>query len=101
MCGQTPWENGRRAWERIGGWHRADHRVEITPDTQQHWGDTSMRALEDIRLIRGLLNQVELGAVRTARRCGKSWAEIGTMLGVTRQTAWERWHDDDEVAPLS
>jgi hypothetical protein len=56
-----------------------------------------MSALQDIRLVRGLLDQAELGAVRTARQCGKSWAEIGTMLGMTRQSAWERWHDDEET----
>jgi hypothetical protein len=56
-----------------------------------------MEALQDIRLVRGLLDQAELGALRRARQCGRSWAEIGTMLGVTRQTAWERWHADDEI----
>jgi hypothetical protein len=36
-----------------------------------------------------------------ARRHGKSWAEIATQLGVTRQSAWERWRDldDDTGAP--
>ena len=34
-------------------------------------------------------------AVKTARRHGKSWAEIATKLGVTRQSAWERWRDLD------
>ena len=37
------------------------------------------------------------GAVRTARSHGKSWAEIATRLGVTRQSAWERWRDLDEA----
>jgi hypothetical protein len=34
--------------------------------------------------------------VRTARRTGASWAEIGRSLGTTRQSAWEahrRWID--------
>jgi hypothetical protein len=52
-----------------------------------------MKALGDIRLVRGLLDQAELGAVRAARREGRSWAEIATILGVTRQSAWERWRD--------
>lgn len=52
-----------------------------------------MSALGDIRLVRGLLDQAEMGAVRAARLEGRSWAEIATMLGVTRQSAWERWHD--------
>ncbi len=52
-------------------------------------------AKSDIRLVRGLLGQAELGAVKAARDGGKTWAEIATMLGVTKQTAWERRHDLD------
>jgi PASTA domain/Homeodomain-like domain len=37
-----------------------------------------------------------LAAVRAARVHGKSWAEIATHLGVTRQSAWERWRDLDD-----
>jgi hypothetical protein len=40
----------------------------------------------------------ELVAVRTARRHGKSWREIATKLGVTRQSAWERWRDLDDAS---
>ncbi|MGF6886733.1 hypothetical protein ABIA39_005222 [Nocardia sp. GAS34] len=46
--------------------------------------------------MRRLLDQQELDAVRIARRESKSWAEIATYLGVTRQSAWERWRDLDE-----
>jgi hypothetical protein len=38
--------------------------------------------------------------VRTARATGASWAEIGTSLGTTRQSAWEghrRWIDGQEA----
>jgi len=52
-----------------------------------------MQALGDIRLVRELLDQAEMGAVRAARTEGRSWAEIATVLGVTRQSAWERWRD--------
>lgn len=63
-----------------------------------------MTALGDIRLVRGLLDQAEMGAVRAARRDSRPWAEIATMLGVTRQSAWERWRDlvdedDSDAAP--
>lgn len=30
-------------------------------------------------------------AVVDAKDSGSSWADIGYALGVTRQTAWERW----------
>lgn len=55
-----------------------------------------MDALSDIGVVRRMLDQAELEAVRTARRLGKSWAEIATHLGVSRQSAWERWRDLDD-----
>ncbi|WP_084530486.1 PASTA domain-containing protein [Nocardia miyunensis] len=58
-------------------------------------GDDALTALADIGAVRRLLDQWELGAVRIARRGDKSWAEIATYLGVTRQSAWERWRDLD------
>ncbi|MQY17507.1 PASTA domain-containing protein [Nocardia macrotermitis] len=58
-------------------------------------GDEALAALTDIGAVRRILDQWELGAVRAARRGDKSWAEIATYLGVTRQSAWERWRDLD------
>jgi hypothetical protein len=90
-----PWQDGRRAWERLHGWHQdAPSSVPGHPDD----GEDALGALADVGLVRRLLDQAELVAVRTARRHGKSWAEIATRLGVTRQSAWERWRDLDEVA---
>lgn len=59
---------------------------------------SALDGLSDIRRLRDLLDQAELAAVRAARRRGASWAEIATRLGVTRQSAWERWRDLDESA---
>ena len=93
--GRSPWQEGRRAWERLDGWHeegptaRRGH-----PDD----GGGALAALVDVGLVRRLLDQAELVAVKTARRHGKSWAEISTKLGVTRQSAWERWRDLDETS---
>lgn len=84
------WDDGRRAWERLDGWDQDAH-----PDD----GAAALAALSDIGTARRLLDQAELSAVRTARRHGKSWAEIATRLGVTRQSAWERWRDLDEEQP--
>jgi PASTA domain len=88
------WEDGRRAWERLAGWDE-DGPAAGHPDD----GDGALAALSDIGLVRRLLDQAELVSVRTARRHGKSWAEIATKLGVTRQSAWERWRDLDETPP--
>jgi len=47
--------------------------------------------------VRRLVEQAEFEAVRAARAEGKSWSEIAVRLGVTRQSAWERWRDIDDV----
>jgi hypothetical protein len=86
---RSAWEEGRRAWKRLGSWFEDD------PDEP---GD-SLRALADVGRVRHLLDQAELRAVKAARSRRASWAEIATRLGVTRQAAWEKWRDlDDEPA---
>jgi len=80
------WRDGRTAWERLTRWRR-------NPSSGR---DEALDALADIGVVRRLLDQVELAAVRTARARGSSWAEIATRLGVTRQSAWERWRDVDD-----
>src|SRR3954451_16230667 len=80
------WNECRKAWDRLAGW-RNGH-----PDD----GEDALSALADIGMIRTMLEQTELIAVRAARRHGRSWAEIATQLGVTRQSAWERCRDLDE-----
>lgn len=62
-------------------------------------GDAALRALADVADLRRSLEQAELLAVRTARRHGKSWTEIATMLTISRQSAWERWRELDSDAP--
>jgi transposase-like protein len=91
---RSPWQDGRRAWERLNGWHQEGPSARPGhPDD----GDGALTALADVCRVRHLLDQAELVAVKTARRHGKSWAEIATKLGVTRQSAWERWRDLDEA----
>jgi PASTA domain len=65
-------------------------------------GDAALRALADVADLRRSLEQAELLAVRTARRHGKSWTEIATMLTISRQSAWERWRElDGDAQPHS
>lgn len=87
MAKGGPWDDGRRAWERLVAWH------------QRHGddGDAALTALADIGAVRRLLEQAELEAVRAARGAGRAWAEIATGLGITRQSAWEKWRDLDET----
>jgi hypothetical protein len=77
-----PWDDGLAAWRRLVGRSRT--------------GKDALDALSDVGVIRRLMDQAELDAVRDARRAGKAWAEIGTRLGMTRQSAWERWRELDE-----
>jgi PASTA domain len=82
------WPDGYEAWKRLRRWHERS-----TAD-----GDAALDALSDIGALRRLLEQAELAAVRAARGRAKSWAEIATRLGVTRQSAWERWRDLDDMS---
>jgi hypothetical protein len=84
--GGLAWSDGYEAWRRLRRWHERG-----TAD-----GDAALDALSDIGTLRRLLDQAELSAVRAARGRAKSWAEIATRLGVTRQSAWERWRDVDD-----
>ncbi|MCW0213239.1 MAG: PASTA domain-containing protein [Pseudonocardia sp.] len=76
------WQEGVEAWRRLV--------------TRSGTGDDALDTLSDIGTVRRLLDQAELEAVRSARRARKPWAEIATRLGVTRQSAWERWRELDE-----
>jgi PASTA domain len=92
---RSPWQDGRRAWERLHDWLQDKAATEPAhPDD----GDQALDALADVGLVRRLLDQAELVAVRTARGHSKSWAEIAIRLGVTRQSAWERWRELDDSA---
>ncbi|CRK60778.1 hypothetical protein [Alloactinosynnema sp. L-07] len=90
------WQDGRRAWNRLNGWHqRSPGATPGHPDT----GEAALRALQDIHAARSLLEIAEINAVRTARAHGHSWSEIAATLHITRQTAWEKWRDLDSCNP--
>jgi hypothetical protein len=86
--GGDAWGEAGRAWKRLARWHARD-------DGLRDEADAAIDALDDLGHVRRMLDRLELAAVRTARRHGKSWSEIATALGVTRQSAWERWRDLD------
>lgn len=87
------WQEGQQAWDRLARW-RQDAPAR-TPQAGDE-GDRALQALTDIGAVRRLLDQAEFDAIRTGRRQGRSWAEIGVRLGITRQSAWERWQEVDE-----
>jgi hypothetical protein len=97
MAGRAPWQDGRRAWNRLNGWHRwSPGATSASPNP--HRIEEALEALTDIRLVRGLLDEAEAGAVRAARLGGSTWSHIGAKLGTSRQAAWEKWHDLDGSA---
>jgi DNA invertase Pin-like site-specific DNA recombinase len=61
------------------------------------WQQELLLTLRCVQEIRQKCDQTELGTVREARKAGLSWTEIAGGLGVTRQAAWERWHELDET----
>ena len=60
-------------------------------------GDLGSDPLGYIKAVaagRGSLESTLEEAVHTARRQRMTWEEIGTALGVTRQSAWEKYAVD-------
>lgn len=86
------WQEGQRVWDRLARWCR--HIAEESESRAE--SDAALEALTDVGSVRRLLDRIEFETIRAARRQGKSWAEIAVRLGITRQSAWERWQDVDE-----
>ena len=42
-------------------------------------------------------SQLEEAAVIEARQAGASWSAIGSVHGMTKQAAWDRWHQLDKL----
>jgi hypothetical protein len=95
MRATAPWQDGRRAWARLDYWFKHQHYGTPLPPIVQG-PDAVTKALQDVKLVRDLIAQAEYGVVNEARRQGKSWTDIGAGLGMTRQSAWERWHQDGD-----
>jgi len=56
--------------------------------------DPALTPLQTVTVVRSLARVVEDGlreAVQQARRAGHTWAEIGELLGTTRQAAFQRF----------
>ena len=70
-------------------------------------GAATLTPLETVAVVRSLARVVEDGmreAVQQARRAGHTWAELGELLGTTRQAAFQRFGrplDPRTGAPMS
>jgi ClpX C4-type zinc finger len=54
-----------------------------------------LAALPRMAAVRGQVEQTLTGWVRRARALGATWARIGEALGMTRQSAWERFSGEE------
>ncbi len=53
-----------------------------------------LAALGATRALVGLLSTWEAKLAREAAAAGATWEAIGSSVGVSRQAAWERFHED-------
>lgn len=51
----------------------------------------SLRTIAELAEQRGELDAALVEAIRSARRADRSWSEIGTMLGVSKQAAQKKY----------
>ena len=51
-------------------------------------------AIADMTRLAGDLDHAIHDAITGLRSHGYSWGDIGNRLGITRQSAWERWGGD-------
>lgn len=94
---RSTWQDGRRAWARLNGWHQDPG------DSPGHPVDAvaALKALADIALVKQLTARAELNAVKAARVGGKSWPEIAVLLGADTDAVRARWAGIDDGTPSS
>lgn len=54
----------------------------------------AITALKDAFALELAFISMRQQIVSQARRAGASWEDIGVSLGMTKQSAWERWNRD-------
>lgn len=64
----------------------------MEPIDNLHWSEDAQKRLSELHEARNLIDLMVEEAVGESRIRGVSWAEIGKALGISRQTAWERFH---------
>jgi uncharacterized NAD(P)/FAD-binding protein YdhS len=67
--------------------HGRDIRVRAVGD----WESEPLDGLREACRLSTALDKLTRESVARARKAGHSWTQIGDALGVTKQTAWERY----------
>ncbi|MFI5045489.1 MAG: sigma factor-like helix-turn-helix DNA-binding protein [Acidimicrobiia bacterium] len=73
---------------------KKDIRVQVKLSIEGDWKKQPLQAVTGITRGMENLEEYRRQAVEMARADGRSWAEIGKSLGVSRQAAWERFSTD-------
>lgn len=71
---------------RIGG-----EGTRVSLRTVGDWDANPLDALRECRSVATALEKALWQTVHKARDAGHSWADIGAALGITKQTAWQRF----------
>jgi len=69
-------------------------RVEVTLTIDGDWRSDPLKVIGGIQKGNRTLDQWQRKAVKAARKQGRTWDEIGSACGVSRQAAWERFAKD-------
>jgi hypothetical protein len=62
----------------------------------EHLEREPLNGLCESARVAGALDKLQRHLVRQARAAGSSWAEIGAALGVSKQSAWQRFAVPDD-----
>jgi len=62
--------------------------------------DAALVNLPNVAQAQAQVEESRLGCVRGARTLGATWAQIGDALGITRQSAWERFAAEEQSGIL-
>lgn len=59
------------------------------------WQSEPLDGLREACRVSTALDKLTRESIQRAREAGHSWTQIGEALGVTKQTAWERYSGED------
>lgn len=72
------------------------HKAEVVLPGKLHDLQHPLAALADLSLVVDEVDRMRRNLVCECRRRGRSWADIASALGVSRQSAWERYSREDD-----
>lgn len=70
-------------------------RVNLDLPTRPENLSNPLAELQGLSFMAQIVEKVKVDVVAECRRRGRSWAQIGDALGVTRQSAWTKYGADE------